>query len=98
MVCANPGRPREVFLRSKPGDPNAVDAGVELIGYILHHTNGRPAPDGSFLRVWQMPEQGLVQLIEETLETAGWHEFFEPGTARGEILTPQVAIPYLVSS
>ena len=79
-----------------PALQGLVDAGGELIGYLVDGVEARKWKDGGFLRLWKMPEKEFAQRIEAALEQAGWDEFFEPGPARGEVLTSQVAIPYLV--
>ncbi len=86
----------KVLFDLSPAIQGLVDAGIELVGYFVNHTNGGSAKDFSFLRVWKMPEKEWVQRIADTLEKTGWHEFFEPVNSQGEILTPQVAIPYLI--
>jgi hypothetical protein len=79
-----------------PAMQGLADAGAELIGYLINEQDANDWQEGGFLRVWKMPEREFAQRIEDALEKAGWREFFEPGPARGEVLTPQVAIPYLV--
>ena len=74
-----------------------VDGGAELVGYLINDTDTHHRADFRFLRIWRIPEKEFAQRIEEALEKAGWHEFFEHGNARGEVLTPQMAIPYLVN-
>lgn len=102
-------KPRDKWLALTPEDrgkfmfdfsptlQRLMDAGIELVGYLVNEDSfgGR---DFCFLRVWRMSEREFVQRIEEALEEAGWHEFFERGGGGGEIVTPQVAIPYLVNA
>ena len=72
-----------------------VDEGAELLGYCV---DGAHHGDMSrFLRIWRVPDQGFAGRIEAALAETGWHTFFEPGESRGEVLTPQVAIHYLVN-
>jgi hypothetical protein len=73
-----------------------IDDGAELVGYCLNH-NGHQANTDRFLRIWRIPDKEYEQRINAALERAGWHSFFEPGDTRGEVLSPQVAIPYLVN-
>ncbi|HEV2281290.1 MAG TPA: DUF6616 family protein [bacterium] len=73
-----------------------VDEGAELVGYCVSH-NGHHDKTDRFLRVWRVPGKEFPQRIEAALERAGWHAFFERGDTRGEVMTPQVAIPYLVN-
>lgn len=80
-----------------PALQGLADAGAELLGYLINEIDSNDWKDGGFLRVRKMPEKEFAQRIEGALEQAGWHEFFEPGHAP-EILTPQVAIPYLVKA
>ena len=79
-----------------PTIQSLIDDGAELIGYCVDH-NGRHDRTDRFLRVWRIPDKEFAERIEAALEKAGWHTFFERGDARGEVLTPQVAIPYLVN-
>jgi hypothetical protein len=84
------------FFDLAPTMQTLFDAGVELVGYVVNR--GAGSPSGlSFLRIWKMPEESLAQRVEEALASTAWHEFFESGPARGEVLTPQVAIPHLIS-
>jgi hypothetical protein len=73
-----------------------IDEGAELVGYCINH-NGHHDKTDRFLRVWRIPDKEFAQRIETALEKAGWRTFFDPGDTRGEVMTPQVAIPYLVN-
>jgi len=84
------------FFDLAPTMQTLFHAGVELVGYVVNRPAG-PASRLSFLRIWEMPEESLAQRVEDALASTTWHEFFEPGTSRGEVLTPQVAIPYIIS-
>ncbi|HKX17701.1 MAG TPA: DUF6616 family protein [bacterium] len=66
------------------------------MGYCVNH-NGHHNRTDRFLHVWRLPHKGFVQRIDATLKGIGWYSFFEPGDARGEVLTPQVAIPFLLN-
>lgn len=79
-----------------PAIQSLIDNGAELVGYCVNH-NGHHDRTDCFLRVWRLPHKDFVQRINEALERAGWHSFFEAGDTRGEVMTPQVAIPYLVN-
>lgn len=79
-----------------PAMQTLFDAGVELVGYVVSRPAGSNAKL-SFLRIWKMSEESLAQRVEDALASTTWHEFFEPGLARGEVLTPQVAIPHLIN-
>lgn len=84
------------FFDLTPTMQTLFDAGVELVGYVVNRQTSSAARL-SFLRIWKMSEESLAQRVEDALASTTWHEFFEPGTARGEVLTPQVAIPHLIS-
>jgi len=101
-------RPRPKWLSLTPEDrgkllfdlsptiQGLIDAGSELVGYIISDAKARRGNGFFFLRIWKLQQKESMQRIEEALGEAGWHEFFEPGGLHGEILTPQVAIPHLV--
>jgi hypothetical protein len=86
----------KVLFDLTPTMQTLFDAGVELIGYVVNRQAG-PSSRLSFLRIWKMSEESLAQRVEDALASTTWHEFFEPGTMRGEVLTPQVAIPHLIN-
>jgi uncharacterized protein DUF6616 len=101
-------RPRPKWLSLTPEDrgkflfdlsptiQGLIDAGIELVGYMVRDAKAGQGSDFSFLRIWKLQDKDSMQRIEEALRGAGWGEFFEPGSWQGEILTPQVAIPHLV--
>lgn len=84
------------LFEHSPVIQNLINNGAELVGYCINH-NGHHYKTDRFLRIWRLPHKDFVRRIEETLKEAGWNSFFEPGDSRGEVLTPQVAIPYLVN-
>ncbi len=44
-----------------------------------------------------MPDKGLVQQFEETVEQAGWYKYFDQINARGELGTPESVIGDMVN-
>lgn len=84
------------FFDLTPTMQTLFDAGVELVGYVVNRAPGS-ASRLSFLRIWKMSEESLAERVKEALASTTWNEFFEPGAAHGEVLTPQVAIPHLIS-
>ena len=101
-------RPRPKWLALTPEDrgkflfdlsptiQSLIEAGVELVGYMVSDAKPGQGSEFSFLRIWKLQDKDSMQRIEEAMGTAGWREFFESGRWQGEILTPQVAIPHLV--
>jgi hypothetical protein len=84
------------FFDLTPTMQTLFNAGVELVGYVVNRQAG--ASSGlSFLRIWKMEEESLAQRVEEALASTAWHEFFEQGSSRGKVMTPQVAVPHLIS-
>lgn len=84
------------FFDLTPTMQTLFDAGVELVGYVVNRQAGG-ASKLSFLRIWKMSEESLAQRVEAALAATTWNEFFEPAGPRGEVLTPQVAIPHLIN-
>ena len=39
-----------------------------------------------------MPSLEQVQMLERSVEEAGWHEYFEQVNARGELIPPPQAL------
>lgn len=80
-----------------PGIKKLNEAGVELVGFALNDPDTPHRSDHRYLAVWKMPDgESQVNLLEETLEEAGWHEYFEQVNARGALVDPSVALRDMV--
>ena len=72
------------------------DAGVELVGFA---NNDRDTPnrcDFRYVAVWKMLSLEHVEMLEHSVEQAGWHEYFKQVNARDELIPPPAALEAMV--
>ncbi len=67
-------------------------AGIEVVCWAANdpHTSHRCGYD--YLAVWKMPDEKAVKLFQETVEQAGWYDYFEQVNAGGAMSTPEEII------
>ena len=87
---------REYVEQVGPGIRQLTDAGVELVGFALNDEDTPHRSDYRYLAVWKMPGREQVDMLEQILEEAGWHEHFEQVNARGELVPPPEALADMV--
>lgn len=59
------------------------EEGATLVGTALTERPGDGKKDSHYVAVWRMPEEGhQIQMLNETLERAGWREYFEEDSAK----------------
>lgn len=75
-----------------PGIQTMTESGVHLIGFALNDEDTPHRTAYRYLAAWTMPGAEQVALLENILEEAGWHDYFEQVNARGEIMAPEAAL------
>ena len=80
-----------------PGIGKLTEAGVELVGFAMNDEDTPYRAGYRYLAAWKMPGREQVDLLEEVLEEAGWHEHFEQVNARGELVPPPQALADMVT-
>jgi len=69
-----------------------VDTGVEIVGFAINDEETPHRSNYRYLAVWKMPSLEQVEMLESSVERAGWHEYFEQENARGELIPPPQAL------
>lgn len=87
----------EYMSKLGPAIEGLAKAGVEIVGWGLNDSETPYRGDYAYLAVWKMPNKELVHQFEETVEQAGWHEYFEQINLRGELLTPEAVIGDMIN-
>jgi len=67
-------------------------AGIEVVGWAVNDPDTSHRYGYQYLAVWKMPDASRVRLFEETVEQAGWYNYFEQVNARGTLATPEEVI------
>lgn len=56
--------------------------GATLVGMALTEDDDNDRTDEHYVAIWLMPDgTDQVRQLEDTLESAGWHKYFEPDTS-----------------
>ena len=74
-----------------------TETGVEIVGFAINDEETPYRCDYRYLAVWKMPRRAQVEMLERSVEQAGWHEYFEQVNARGELLPPPQALEDMAS-
>ena len=88
---------RDYIQRVRTGIKHLTDTGAELVGFAINDEDTPYRSDYRYLAVWKMPDREQVDLLEQTLEEAGWHEHFEQVNARGAMVPPPEALADMVA-
>lgn len=67
-------------------------AGIEVICWAANDPETPHRCGYQFVAVWKMPDDKAVRLFEETVEQAGWYDYFEQVNARGRLSSPEEII------
>ena len=88
---------QEYMSQLGPAIESLAKAGVEIVGWATNDSETPYRGDYGYIAVWKMPDKGLVQQFEETVEQAGWYKYFDQINARGELGTPESVIGDMVN-
>ena len=71
-------------------------AGIEVVCWAVNDRDTSHRCGYQYLAVWKMPDGKAVKLFEETVEQAGWYDYFEQVNARGRFSTPEEIIGHMM--
>ena len=96
-LALSEGARQNYIAQVGPGIKKLGEAGVELGGFALNDPDTPHRSAYRYLAVWKMPGgRSQVRLLEQILDEAGWHDYFEQVNARGELVEPQVVLKDMV--
>ena len=75
---------------------NMKASGVENIGWARNDEHTPYRSDYRYMTVWKMPSIEEVKVLEENLSKVGWYDYFSQANSRGEMITQENAIDFLV--
>ena len=75
---------------------NMKASGVENIGWAINDEHTPYRSDYRYMTVWKMPSIEEVKVLEENLNKVGWYDYFSQANSRGEMITQDNAIDFLV--
>lgn len=92
------GEEKQAYLKQVgTGIQTLTDAGVELVGFALNEEETPYRAAYRYLAAWKMPGKEQIILLENILEQARWHDYFDQVNARGELLAPEAALADMAS-
>lgn len=71
-------------------------AGIEVVCWAVNDPDTSHRCGYQYIAVWKMPDASAVKLFEETVEQAGWYNYFEQVNARGRLATPEDVIGHIM--
>jgi len=76
---------------------NMKASGVENLGWARNDEHTPYRSDYRYMTVWKMPSVEEVKVLESNLEKVGWYDYFSQANSRGEIISQDNAIDFLVN-
>lgn len=71
--------------------------GVENVGWGMNDEHTPYRGDYRYMAVWKIPSITEVKLLEESLEKAGWYQYFSQANSRGKIMSIAEATDFLLN-
>lgn len=71
-------------------------SGVENLGWARNDEHTPYRSDYRYMTVWKMPSKHDVEILESNLKKVGWYDYFSQANSRGEIISQEDAINFLV--
>lgn len=62
--------------------------GIQVLGFAINGYETRGRSDYQYVSVWQMPSKSHVDMLEESVSQAGWHNYFELINTHGQVMPP----------
>ena len=75
---------------------NMKASGVVNLGWARNDEHTPYRSDYRYMTVWKMPSISEVELLEENLKKAGWYGYFSQANSRGQMISQDEAIDFLV--
>ena len=70
--------------------------GIEIVGFALNDQETPNRSEYRYVAVWRLPSKEHVAMLEKSVSEAGWYEYFDQVNARGELISPPVALGDMV--
>ncbi|MCH4822546.1 hypothetical protein ML462_05115 [Gramella lutea] len=75
---------------------NMKASGVENLGWARNDEFTPYRSDYRYMTVWKMPSIEEVKVLESNLENVGWYRYFSQANSRGQLITQEDAIEFLI--
>lgn len=66
-----------------------AEKGIEPLYFGVADEDVPLRADYRYLAIWRMPDEAAARELEDNVEQAGWHEYFEQVNARGRSVPPE---------
>lgn len=71
--------------------------GVENLGWARNDEHTPYRSDYRYFTVWKMPSLEEVETLETNLKEAGWYNYFSQVNSRGEVLSREESMEFLIN-
>jgi len=93
----SPQQRQDYVAQVGPGIGHLEAAGVTLVGFAVADDDAPHDAGHRYLAAWTMPGPEQAELLERTLDEAGWHDLFEQVNARGAMRPPPEVLADMVA-
>lgn len=88
---------RKVFTKMEDRISEMKSRGVKNLGWARNDEHTPYRSDYRYMTVWEMPSKEEVKMLEENLKDAGWYNYFSQANSRGEVLSRDEAMEFLIN-
>jgi hypothetical protein len=88
---------RQIFTNMEGRIQEMKDRGVENMGWARNDEHTPYRSDYRYITVWKMPSSAEVKVLEDNLDKEGWYKYFSQVNSRGEVISRDEAIDFLVN-
>lgn len=87
---------KEIMDKMNQRTQEMSSKGVENLGWARNDEHTPYRSDYRYMTVWKMPSIEEVKVLEDNLKKVGWYDYFSQANARGEIISQNEAVDFLV--
>lgn len=93
----SPEERRKVFKKMEERIAEMRSRGVENLGWARNDEHTPYRSDYRYMTVWKMPSKEEAKILEKNLQDAGWYDYFSQANSRGEVISRDEAIEFIIN-
>lgn len=81
-----------------PAIQHMMESGVQIVSWGKNEPSTHRKADYDYFAVWTFPTAESVKEFEQTVEGAGWYNYFDQVNAMGTATTPQEVMADMINA
>lgn len=81
-----------------PAIQHMMESGVQIVSWGKNEASTYSKADYDYFAVWTFPNAESVKEFEQTVEGAGWYNYFDQVNAMGTATTPQEVMADMINA